>query len=256
MISYLLPWLVATSAPLTLNAYDLAEWVSLHPSQRHTSPPLMATLLLRLQLLMLSVMLGALPANKPWKLASAILIVLLAIAQLPPLEFVLDPGNLNYRQQFGLALASLFFGMLFLRFLRPRLRSIALIALPMVGIVSALMGMSRALEVFAVLQVDGATGLGMWLLIASYLGCLALALLSYARRLRAGSLDRLRRESAPVYIARYRPHPPAPSPTSKRGGVEPPGSNGFCVGGGKVGRVSTACDAASRKEKRRRMPPS
>ena len=25
---------------MTLNAYDLAEWVSLRPAQQHTSPPL------------------------------------------------------------------------------------------------------------------------------------------------------------------------------------------------------------------------
>lgn len=185
LVSYLLPWLAATSAPLTLNAYDLAEWVSLHPSQQHTSPPLLATLLLRLQLPLLSLMLAALPLKKPGKLAAASVMLLLAIAQLPPPEFVLDPGNLNYRQQFGLALASLLLSLACLRFMRSRLRSIALIVLPLASIICASAGMSLALEVFAILQAGGTIGLGLWLFAASCLGCLGPILLSHARQLLA-----------------------------------------------------------------------
>jgi len=54
LLGYLLPWAVASSAPMTLNAYDLAEWTSLHPAQRQTTPPLLAPLRLRAQLAILS----------------------------------------------------------------------------------------------------------------------------------------------------------------------------------------------------------
>ena len=55
LAGYVLPWIVAPSAALTLNAYDLAEWTSLHPLQRQTSPPLLAPLELRLQLVIFTV---------------------------------------------------------------------------------------------------------------------------------------------------------------------------------------------------------
>ena len=34
LCGYLLPWIVAPSSAMTLNAYDLAEWTSLHPLQQ------------------------------------------------------------------------------------------------------------------------------------------------------------------------------------------------------------------------------
>ena len=107
LLGYLLPWAVASSAPMTLNAYDLAEWASLHPAQRQTTPPLLAPLLLRAQLVVLSSII-ALSVSQRWVAAAAV--VALALAQLPPFEYVYDIANLNYRQQFVLALVSLVAG--------------------------------------------------------------------------------------------------------------------------------------------------
>ena len=111
LLGYLLPWAVAPSAPMTLNAYDLAEWTSLHPAQRHSSPPLLAPLLLRAQLVILSLTFALVVSRRPWRLISAATVAILALAQLPPFEYVYDIANLNYRQQFGLALASLIAGL-------------------------------------------------------------------------------------------------------------------------------------------------
>ena len=180
---YLLPWAVAPSGPMTLNAFDLAEWISLHPSQHHTSPPLQATLLLRLQLLIVCVMFGAVSANMRWKLFAALVIVALALAQLPPPEYVLDPGNLNYRQQFVLALASLLASLLLLRVRRAQLLSAILVALPCAGAVSAIAGISQAYDVFATLQAGTAIGLGIWILVASYAGLFAAAIVSRFKQL-------------------------------------------------------------------------
>ena len=185
LAGYLLPWLVATSASLTLNAYDLAEWVSLHPTQRITSPPLLATLLLRLQLPLLCLMLALAGAVMRRRWLPAAGIVLLAIAQLPPPEFLLDPGNLNYRQQFGLALLSLVASLLCLPLRSSRIRSPLLMALPLVGMLSAALGMSQAQEVFAMLQPGASVGLGFWLLMASYAAASALAIYCAVKAMQA-----------------------------------------------------------------------
>ena len=111
LCGYALPWIVVPSASLTLNGHDLAEWASLVPSQRATSPPLLAPLLLRLQPLALSLLLGGIAVGRRRTAMAAAAICLLAAAQLPPFEFVYDINNLNYRQQFGLAVFSLIGGL-------------------------------------------------------------------------------------------------------------------------------------------------
>ncbi len=187
VFGYLLPWVVAPSAPMTLGAYDLAEWLSLHPSQHHTSPPLQAVLFLRLQLVLLSLMLGAVSANKPWRLVSAIVIVLLAIGQLPPPEFIKDLGNINYRQQFALALTSLIAGLLLLYIRHSRLRSIVLVVLPLAGTLTVVAGVSQALGVFTSLHANGTVGLGVWIFVASYVACFASTVIAGAWRARTHS---------------------------------------------------------------------
>lgn len=180
-IAYLLPWVVAPSAPMTLGAFDLAEWVSLHPSQHHTSPPLQATLLLRLQLGLLCLLYSVANANEPRKLIPAIVIVLLTIGQLPPPEFIKDLGNTNYRQQFALALISSIAGLILLRIRHSVLLAIIMLVVPPVGIISTIIGMSQAYEVYISLQPAGTTGLGVWMLIASYAGCFAYASIGMGR---------------------------------------------------------------------------
>ena len=166
LVGYLLPWIVAPSAPMSLNAYDLAEWVSLHPSQHHTTPPLHTSLLLRAHLVLLSVLFATVSVGGRSRLVVALGILGLAAGQLPPPEIVLDPGNLNYRQQFGLALTSLVAGLLLLGLMQRRLRALALAVVPLIGIVAAVHGLSQAFEVYALLHTRGTIGLGPWILIA------------------------------------------------------------------------------------------
>jgi len=52
--AYLLPWLHNPGQALTLGSYDLAEWLSLHPGVRAQTPPMLASLLLRLHLVILA----------------------------------------------------------------------------------------------------------------------------------------------------------------------------------------------------------
>ena len=171
----LLPWLVAPNAAMTLNAYDLAEWTSLHPAQAGASPPLLASLLLRLQVLILCALVGAAAQTRRAARVAALLVCLLAVAQLPPVEFVKDLGSLNYRQQFGLALMSLLLGLAELRWLRRRWRHGAICLFALIGMATAWLGASQALAVYASLAGGGSIGLGA---VISAVACLGLALRS------------------------------------------------------------------------------
>ncbi len=172
-LAYVLPWALAPSAALTLQAYDLAEWASLHPAQAAALPALPVSLLLRAQLVLLSALMGLLAADA--KRRWALLIALLAIAQLPPLEWLLDPGNLNYRQQMAMAASSLILGFAALRLPVSRLSAALIAALSLAGIAAAIIGAQQALSLFAQLNMTASAGAGPPLLCGSYLG---LALLS------------------------------------------------------------------------------
>jgi len=175
LLGYVLPWAVTSSAPMTLNAYDLAEWTSLHPAQRHTEPPLLVPLLLRAQLVILTLTL-ALAASGRW--ITALVVLLLALAQLPPFEYVYDVANLNYRQQFGLALFSLSAGLVAARYGYLRLLRFLLIGLPILGLVAVYAGVSQAFEVYRQLQSAASVGMGPGLLAVSYAGIAAIGLLA------------------------------------------------------------------------------
>jgi len=118
LLIYALPWLKANSPALELNAYDWAEWLSLHPAERSTAPPLLLTLALRLHLVAWSMLLAsALPPRWRWRFV--VVLALVAAAQLPPLEFLSSTQDNNYQQQAVLALLSLALGLLARRFLSP-----------------------------------------------------------------------------------------------------------------------------------------
>jgi hypothetical protein len=88
LLGYYLPFNMHRAAALTANAYDLAEWVGLAPSQRAQTPQMPATLLLRLLLLGLAIIF-ALRARglKVWW--AWFLPCIPALTLLPPVEFVI-----------------------------------------------------------------------------------------------------------------------------------------------------------------------
>lgn len=176
LLGYVQPWLVVPSGPMTLNAFDLAEWASLIPAQRGTSPPLLAPLLLRLQLVMLCLILGVMAAGRKRMAITAVAICLLATAQLPPFEFVRDINNLNYRQQFGLAAASLVAGFFLLPLASRRVSTFVMLALAAVGILTAALGLSEAEALYRQFQLDAAPGAGIWIVGLSYAGLSVIAL--------------------------------------------------------------------------------
>jgi hypothetical protein len=113
-IAYSLPWVVAPGASLTLNAYDLAEWSSLHPATRMNA--YLTPLALRALPLLLTLLIANLPARSHWlQGVKALLIVIMAIALLPPFEFFGSTWqDNNHQQQVALAGAMLLSGILVL----------------------------------------------------------------------------------------------------------------------------------------------
>ena len=188
LVGYLQPWIVAPTGSMTLSAFDLAEWASLVPAQRVTSPPLLASLLLRLQPVIICLLLGAVADSRAKIALSAVAILLLSTAQLPPFEYVYDLNNLNYRQQFFLAFASLVGGFAAMLLSGRMLASLATIVLPIVGLVTSVMGLARAEALLAQFQLDASSGAGIVILSATYFALLALSARGIISRRQAVSL--------------------------------------------------------------------
>ncbi len=102
LVCYHAPWYTHSTAAFTLNAFDLAEWTSLHPAVQASSPALLTSFLLRAPQLALILALalhanGFGDARVRWLLRAAALLVTLRF--LPPREFfgsaASDP---NFRQ--------------------------------------------------------------------------------------------------------------------------------------------------------------
>lgn len=103
IVGYSLPWLVSSGVGLQPNAYDLAEWLTLHPTVRATSSILLPALLIRFVLpaigwlLLLNLHLSQTRLRRIvyWLLISGIFIALN-----PPLDFFRGQfRDLNYQQQ-------------------------------------------------------------------------------------------------------------------------------------------------------------
>jgi hypothetical protein len=103
LVAYYLPWVSHRAAAFTLNAIDLAEWISLHPTVRGANIPLVAPFLLRATFGGLALLFGLRALRSPisWiRWGYAILALLLTATLLPPPDFfrgALDDPN--YRQQ-------------------------------------------------------------------------------------------------------------------------------------------------------------
>lgn len=175
LIACYLPWVYHPAAGLTFNAYDLAEWVSLHSAVRGASVPLVAPFLLRAVLggLALLFCLRALRSAGRWvRLAYTGLALWLAITLLPPFDFFRgawdDP---NYRQQFALAIGTLI-GLVALAAVNQRGLSAVTrrrieLAISLLTGISAVIGEAIALTIIGSLRIDVSVGIGIILLVIS-----------------------------------------------------------------------------------------
>lgn len=171
LVGYLLPWIVAPTAPMTLNAYDLAEWARQHPTQWPSGILMAVPLLLRLQLPIIAV-LAALSARGPLvKRMAAAGVILLALAQLPPLEFLtISRHDSNYQQQFMLAAISLAAGLSLLACRPSRLLALVAVGLAIIGLLSSLVGQHQAQRLYQLSLQESMLGVGAGVLALAYIG--------------------------------------------------------------------------------------
>ncbi len=161
LMTYSLPWLVAPSSSLSPGAYDLAEWMSLHPAARYGQPPLLPSLLLRLPLACLTLMIAVAPIRIVWWVRGFIVLVLGA-ALLPPIEFfTLYRNDPNYQQQFGLTLLVLIGGGISLSRYLSRWKLPLAAGLAGISAVASLIGFSQSLTLFQELNHITTTGGGI-----------------------------------------------------------------------------------------------
>jgi hypothetical protein len=162
LIGYCLPWMITPASSLSLGAYDLAEWSSLHPLVRQTVPFLWTTLALRIPLAILGILLAAYIRKISDQIPIAILCLLLtAIALLPPLEFfTIYRDDPNYRQQFTLASFALIIGIL-ATIAKPKRLQLALrIALSLLGVIACVAGLYQAQSLLQGFDLPTAIGYG------------------------------------------------------------------------------------------------
>ena len=173
LAAYYLPWVYHRAAALTFNANDLAEWTSLAPVVRDAGIPFLVPFLLRMVLAFLALLfaLSATCAHKPiGRWGFALLAILLAITLLPPPEFFRGAWNdANYRQQFGIALATTL-GLIAVVVLQrrsqlQRYQRRLEIALLLFTAICAIVGDIMALNVVRSYQIDASVGGGMIVLV-------------------------------------------------------------------------------------------
>lgn len=162
LVGYALPWVVGAGAGLTFSGYDLAEWTSLHPAVRGVEPVLLTTLLLRLPLTCIALWI-AFAAPSWWRWLTGAAVVLLALAQLPPFEFVtvarIDP---NYRQQALLAGITLVVGLGGV-FTSPRPGSWGrwvAVGAALMGAAVGILGLIQALDLMRAFDIPASPGIG------------------------------------------------------------------------------------------------
>jgi hypothetical protein len=166
--AYSLPWLMNPGSGLSLGAYDLAEWTSLHPAVRSGNPALLTTLLLRLPLACLGLIIS-IGFLRRKLIFAVVVIVLTGSALLPPLEFFTqyrdDP---NYQQQFFLALFTIATGVLSMAIRPDHLTKSLVILLAIVGAGSSLAGLLQGYALLEQFKLPTQFGLGGIGLVAFY----------------------------------------------------------------------------------------
>ncbi len=146
LTSYLLIPAVHPSAAFSLTSYDLAEWLSLAPAERFASPPLLTPFFLRLHIPLIAALWVLLTQRLPlhWAL---IPVILLAIGVLPPLEFLENPQDPNYRQLLLIAFIVLSCG--FLRLISPHYAKFLAPIACGAGLLTILWAASRTASIFS-----------------------------------------------------------------------------------------------------------
>ncbi|MGB1286955.1 MAG: hypothetical protein ACPG7F_10510 [Aggregatilineales bacterium] len=186
LIAYVLPAITNPGAALTLNSFDLAEWASLHPAAAANN--LQGSLFLRIQPVLIGVILAInLPVNRRSALfwSGLLLLGLIALALFPPLEFLTEPENNNYRQQFFLSVLTLATGIIIFTGLLYRFRTLLTIILLIFALLSYGWALSESMTYMQPYGLAPGIGTGAILLLVSYAVLLIYILLNQIKTNRA-----------------------------------------------------------------------
>ncbi len=167
LVAYSLPWYTHATAGFTTGAFDLAEWASIHPAVRSSSPPMLTSLLLRLPMVALIAAL-ALVANRFQDLRLRWLIragaLLLALRFVPPSDFFSSASDdPNYRQMAQLTTASVILVAvaIALSHLTRRWQNAALLGVMLGGVLAGWMGLSDTGTLLNNFEIDVSIGPGI-----------------------------------------------------------------------------------------------
>lgn len=166
---YILPWTLNNNAALSLGAYDFAEFLA----KRHFDETSYNTILaLRGQLVFLTWLL-AFSIHRPlftvnWWIKTVICIVLV-IAQLPPLTFISNFGDINQQQQALLSLSSLIGVGFGLTGLLWSAKNYLRLGISLIGILTTIYGVSHAIQIMAIYSEQTRPGFGAIGLIFAYI---------------------------------------------------------------------------------------
>lgn len=170
--AYHMPWITHEAAVFTNNAFDLAEFMSLHPSVQYESPALYTPLLLRMPIIIIALLItlsaGQLSSEKAqWLWRGFGLLVVLRLN--PPAAYYSFSGaSLNDQQLGNMMLAGLAGVVLLIavnRIFTPIIYAIATTIVSIIGIYVAVAGQVNSFEILDLLQLDVGTGGGFALFV-------------------------------------------------------------------------------------------
>jgi hypothetical protein len=157
LVLYLFPWVVNPGVSLSPNGYDLAEWASLHPTVREATPTLLTSLLLRLPLACFALLI-AFTAKR--SLLPALIVLVTAVALLPPPEFIKQLNDPNFRQQAALALFTLIGGIIGLSGKMPRIHHWIAAGIGLIGALASVIGLVQSYDLMRGFNLPTQIGAG------------------------------------------------------------------------------------------------
>ncbi len=165
--AYSLPWIITPVTSLSLNAYDLAEWSSLHPVVRTAAPPLLLTFGLRFLLVLACLLFVLWPRSGRASSGMRLFVSLLGTAALlPPFEFFGESfDDPNYQQQAALALFLMIFSILILTQRLKRWHRVLQIGVCLTGVVVSGITLAASMTLMRELWIKASVGLGSGLFV-------------------------------------------------------------------------------------------
>lgn len=162
LAAYLMPWVIARPAALSLGGYDLAEWASLHPQVR-ASALLITSLLLRMIPALIVIYVTANAQSAVTRAAAGLIVIGVALALLPPLEyFSFAGGDGNYQQQFFVVLVTLAGGAVCLSpLLTDPQRRLLRITSSGLLLLSGIIGAAQGYDLLTKFRLEGGIGAGL-----------------------------------------------------------------------------------------------